>query len=74
MPGVAVEQLGGGGGLHVDRRERVRHDVVEITGDAHPLLLDQLERLIAAVERDRKKKPKTYRSAANAKVLAALRG
>lgn len=39
---------------------------------AHPLLLDQLERLIAEVERQRRKDPKNYKSAANAKVLAAL--
>ena len=40
---------------------------------AHPLLLDQLEKLVAAVERERVKRPKTYRSGANAKLLAALR-
>jgi toxin YhaV len=39
---------------------------------AQPLLLDQLERLIAAVERERAKKPKTYKSHANCKVLAAI--
>jgi toxin YhaV len=39
---------------------------------AHPLFLDQLDRLVAAVERERAKKPKTYRSGANAKLLAAL--
>lgn len=40
---------------------------------AHPLLLDQLDKLVAAVEGERVKKPKTYRSGANAKLLAALR-
>jgi toxin YhaV len=39
---------------------------------AHPLLLDQLERLIAAVEKERKKKPEGHRSTANWKLLAAL--
>ena len=39
---------------------------------AHPLLLDQLEKLIARVEKERAKNPKTYKSAAPAKVLAAL--
>lgn len=40
---------------------------------AHPLLLGQLERLMAAVEKDRTKKPKTYQTSANFKVLAAVR-
>jgi toxin YhaV len=40
---------------------------------AHALLLDQLAKLIAAVEKERSKKPKTYQSSANFKVLAALR-
>ena len=40
---------------------------------AHPLLLDQLDKLVAAVEREQAKTPKTYRSGANAKLLAALR-
>ena len=39
---------------------------------AHPLLLDQLDRLMVAVEKERKKKPKTYRESANFKLLAAL--
>lgn len=39
---------------------------------AHPLLLDQLDKLVAAVERERAKKPKSYQSGANAKLLAAL--
>ncbi|MEN9798501.1 MAG: hypothetical protein RL653_2197 [Pseudomonadota bacterium] len=39
---------------------------------AHPLLLDQLDRLASAVERDKAKKPKEYRSSANFKLLAAL--
>lgn len=41
---------------------------------AHPLLLDQLEKLIAAVEADKKKHPKTHKNSANTKVLAALNG
>ena len=40
---------------------------------AHPLLLDQLENLIQAVERDRARKPTEYQSGANAKLLVALR-
>lgn len=39
---------------------------------AHPLFLDQLERLTAAVERKAKKDPKGYRTAADTKLLAAL--
>ncbi len=39
---------------------------------AHPLFLDQLEKLTAAVERVRKKDPRGWRKSANAKLLAAL--
>lgn len=39
---------------------------------AHPLFLDQLERLTLAVEREAHKRPETFRSSANAKLLAAL--
>ncbi|GLS28956.1 toxin YhaV [Mesorhizobium albiziae] len=39
---------------------------------AHPLFLDQLERLIAAVERAKAKDPEGYRSTANAKLLGAI--
>ena len=39
---------------------------------AHPLLLDQLDKLVAAVEAEKKRHPKTFQSAANTKVLAAL--
>jgi toxin YhaV len=39
---------------------------------AHPLLVDQLARLIQGVEAEKRKSPDTYRSAASAKVLAAL--
>lgn len=39
---------------------------------AHPLLLEQLERLMKAVEKEKSKKPKTYRSSSHFKVLAAL--
>ncbi len=40
---------------------------------AHPLFLDQLERLTVAVEKAAKKDPKGYASSANAKLLAAMR-
>ena len=40
---------------------------------AHPLFLDQLEKLTAAVERARAKDPQGWRKSANAKLLAALR-
>lgn len=39
---------------------------------AHPLLLDQLERLAAAVEKERAKNPRKYQDGANAKLLQAL--
>ncbi|MGO9483453.1 MAG: type II toxin-antitoxin system YhaV family toxin [Rhodomicrobium sp.] len=39
---------------------------------AHPLFLDQLEKLTAVVERVRKKDPRGWRKSANAKLLAAL--
>jgi len=39
---------------------------------AHPLFLDQVERLIAQVEEEKKKDPENYKSAANAKTLAAI--
>jgi toxin YhaV len=38
----------------------------------HPLVLDQLVKLIEAVEREKAKNPKQYRQGANAKVLAAI--
>nr|WP_314433813.1 type II toxin-antitoxin system YhaV family toxin [uncultured Brevundimonas sp.] len=40
---------------------------------AHPLFLDQIEKLAAAVERAQTKDPRTWRKAPNAKLLAALR-
>jgi len=40
---------------------------------AHPLLIDQLEKLMAAADRERARKPDAYPSGANAKLLAALR-
>lgn len=40
---------------------------------AHPLFLDQIERLATAVERTRAKDPRGWRKSANAKLLAALR-
>lgn len=39
---------------------------------AHPLFLDQLEAMIAAVERARKKDPKGYKKKRAAKLLAAV--
>ncbi|MCM2472976.1 type II toxin-antitoxin system YhaV family toxin [Rhizobium sp. CG5] len=39
---------------------------------AHPLLLDQLEKLTASVEALRRKDPQSYQESANAKLLAAL--
>lgn len=39
---------------------------------AHPLLLEQLEKLMTAVEKLKAKKPDEYRSSANFKLLAAL--
>lgn len=39
---------------------------------AHPLLLDQLEKLTASVEALKRKDPEGYRDSANAKLLAAL--
>ncbi|MGI2035342.1 type II toxin-antitoxin system YhaV family toxin [Rhizobium panacihumi] len=39
---------------------------------AHPLLLDQLEKLTAAVEELAQKKPDSYRNSASTKLLAAL--
>lgn len=39
---------------------------------AHPLLLYQLEKLTAAVEKQAQKDPDAYRNSANAKLLAAL--
>lgn len=50
--------------------------MVEINGWTlllHPLCLDQVERLMAAVERARAKDPAGWRQTANAKLLAALR-
>ena len=40
---------------------------------AHPLFLDQLERLIEAVERAAKKNPTGYAASADAKLLEAMR-
>jgi toxin YhaV len=39
---------------------------------AHPLFSEQLDRLTAAVEKAKRKDPKTYQSTANAKLLAQL--
>ncbi len=41
---------------------------------AHPLLLDQLERLLAAVERAKRADPVGWQGKADARLLAALRG
>jgi toxin YhaV len=40
---------------------------------AHPLFLDQIEKLAAAVERAQAKDPRGWRKSTNAKLLAALR-
>jgi toxin YhaV len=40
---------------------------------AHPLFLDQLERLTSAVEREATRKPDSFRSSANFKLLVALK-
>ena len=48
---------------------------IEINGwtiYAHPLFLDQLEALIAAVEKARAKDPKGYKTKRAAKLLAAV--
>jgi toxin YhaV len=53
----------------------VNEPAVEINGwsvYAHPLFLDQLEALIAAVERARSKDPKAYKKKRVAKLLAAV--
>ena len=51
-------------------------DVLSVNGwalYAHPLFLEQLAKLTAAVERTQAKDPVTYAASANAKLLAALR-
>jgi len=40
---------------------------------AHPLFLDQIEKLAAAVEKAQAKDPRSWRKSANAKLLAAIR-
>jgi toxin YhaV len=53
----------------------VSDDILEINGwaiYAHPLFLDQLEAMIAAVEKARKKDPKGYKTKRAAKLLAAV--
>ena len=50
-------------------------EIVEINGwtiYAHPLFLDQLEAMIEAVEKARKKDPKKYKKKRAAKLLAAV--
>ena len=50
-------------------------EIVEVNGwavYAHPLFLDQLETMILAVERARKKDPKGYKKKRAAKLLAAV--
>ncbi|RRH87868.1 type II toxin-antitoxin system YhaV family toxin [Mesorhizobium tamadayense] len=50
-------------------------DILEINGwtiYAHPLFLDQLEALIEAVEKARKKHPREYKKKRAAKLLAAV--
>jgi hypothetical protein len=41
---------------------------------AHPLFLDQLERLLAAVERAKRSDPQGWQGKADARLLVALRG
>jgi toxin YhaV len=41
---------------------------------AHPLFLDQLERLLSAVERAKRSDPQGWQGKADARLLAALRG
>jgi toxin YhaV len=53
----------------------VSDDIVEINGwtiFAHPLFLDQLEAMIEAVEKARKKDPTKYKKKRGAKLLAAV--
>jgi len=53
----------------------VSDDIVEINGwtiFAHPLFLDQLEAMIEAVEKARKKDPTKYKKKQRAKLLAAV--
>lgn len=50
--------------------------MIEVNGwqlFAHPLFLDQVEKLAAAVEKARAKDPRGWRKSANAKLLAAIR-
>jgi hypothetical protein len=46
--GPAVEDVGGRAGLHVDHRDVVRHHVVQLAGDAQPLLGDPAAGLLLA--------------------------
>ncbi len=53
----------------------MNEETVDVNGwtiYAHPLFLDQLERMIAAVEKARKKDPKGYKKKRAAKLLAAV--
>jgi len=53
----------------------VTDDIIEINGwtiYAHPLFLDQIEAMIAAVEKARNKDPRGYRKKRAAKLLAAV--
>jgi toxin YhaV len=53
----------------------MNEETVEVNGwtiYAHPLFLDQLEAMIAAVEKARKKDPKDYKKKRAAKLLAAV--
>lgn len=58
-------------------KERSRSEPLPLTVNgwqlfAHPLFTTQLSTLVAAVESDRSKSPKTYRQSANFRLLAAL--
>jgi toxin YhaV len=53
----------------------VSEEIVEVNGwtvYAHPLFLDQLEAMIEAVEKARKKDPKKYKKKRETKLLAAV--
>ena len=54
------------------RRERRKLEINGWTIYAHPLFLDQLEAMVGAVEKARKKDPQGYKKKRAAKLLAAV--
>ena len=46
--GLAIGEVGGDAGLHVDRGQRMRDDVVEIARDPQPFLVGAALRLLLA--------------------------